>query len=73
MPSIKKGIKELNILTVQEVAEILRVHPSTITRYANSGELKSRRIGTRILFEEDDILMFFENQVDRRYVFGKEK
>jgi excisionase family DNA binding protein len=29
------------ILTVQEVADILRVHRSTISRYAMSGELKS--------------------------------
>jgi len=60
------------ILTVQEVADILRVHPSTISRYAKSGELKSYLMGSRRLFKKDDVWVFFENQADRRYVFGKE-
>jgi len=33
------------ILTVQEVADILRVHRSTISRFAMSGELRSYVIG----------------------------
>lgn len=60
------------ILTVQEVAEILRVHRSTISRYAMSGELRSYTIGNRRLFKENDVWAFFENQADRKYVFGKE-
>ena len=66
------------ILTVQEVADILRVHRSTISRYAMSGELKSYVIGNRRLFKETEVWTFFENriapenQVDRRCVFGKE-
>lgn len=64
--------QKIKILTVQEVAELLRVHRSTISRYASSGELKSYMIGNRRLFREDDIWAFFENQVDPRCVFGKE-
>ena len=60
------------ILTVSEVAELLRVHRSTVTRFATSGELKSHLIGNRRLFKEEDVWSFFENQVDRKYVFGKE-
>jgi excisionase family DNA binding protein len=60
------------ILTVQEVAGLLRVHRSTVSRYAISGELRSYVIGNRRLFKEDDVWLFFENQVDRGYVFGKE-
>jgi excisionase family DNA binding protein len=60
------------VLTVQEVAEILRVHPSTISRYARAGGLKSYVIGSRRLFKETDVWAFFENQADREYVFGKE-
>ena len=60
------------ILTVQEVARILRVHRATVSRLALSGELKSYLIGNRRLFKEDDVWLFFENQVDRRYVLGKE-
>jgi excisionase family DNA binding protein len=62
----------LRVLTVQEVADILRVHRSTISRYANSGELKSYRIGNRRLFRETDVWTFFDNQVAHECVFGKE-
>ena len=60
------------ILTVQEVADILRVHPSTVSRFARTGALKSYVIGSRRLFKELDVWAFFENQADRGYVFGKE-
>jgi excisionase family DNA binding protein len=56
------------ILTVQEVAEILRVHRSTVSRYAKSGELVSYKIGNRRLFKESDVWSFFENQVVQQYV-----
>jgi excisionase family DNA binding protein len=60
------------ILTVQEVAGILRVHRATVSRLAMSGDLRSYLIGNRRLFKEVDVWLFFENQVDRRYVLGKE-
>jgi len=43
--------QNINILTVQEVAGILRVHRSTISRYAKLGELRSYVIGNRRLFK----------------------
>jgi excisionase family DNA binding protein len=61
------------ILTVQEVASILRVHRSTVSRYAMSGELRSYVLGSRRLFKECDVWVFFENQVARECVTsGKE-
>ena len=65
-------ISDTKLLTTQEVADILRVHRSTVSRFASTGELKSYLLGTRRLFKEQDVWAFFENQVDRRYVFGKE-
>ena len=59
------------ILTVQEVADLLRVHRSTVSRYAKSGELKSHVIGNRRLFKESDVWLFFDNQVSAEYVMGK--
>lgn len=59
------------ILTVQEVADILRVHRSTITRYALSGQLRSHLIGNRRLFKDSDVWEFFDNQVDRVCDIGK--
>ena len=62
----------LKILTVNEVAEILRVHRSTISRYAMAGELKSYLIGNRRLFKESDVWAFFENQIEKGCVLRKE-
>ena len=61
------------ILTLDETANILRVHRSTVSRYAISGELRSYLLGNRRLFKVEDVWAFFENQVDRRCVFGKEE
>ena len=51
------------IMTLGEVAELLRIHRSTISRYAKSGELRSYQIGSRRLFKSEDVWLFFENQV----------
>jgi excisionase family DNA binding protein len=53
------------ILTVQEVADLLRLHRSTVSRYAQDGTLKSYIIGSRRLFKESDVWSFFDNQVAR--------
>jgi excisionase family DNA binding protein len=64
--------QDIKILTVQEVADKLRVHRSTVSRFAQSGELKSYRVGNRRLFKTKDVWAFFENQVAREYASGKE-
>jgi excisionase family DNA binding protein len=64
--------QDIKILTVQEVADILRVHRSTVSRFAQSGELRSYRVGNRRLFKDKDVWAFFENQADRECVSGKE-
>jgi excisionase family DNA binding protein len=63
--------QSIKILTVEEVANILRVHRSTVSRYAISGELRSYVIGNRRLFKEVDVWAFFENRADQGYL-GKE-
>lgn len=63
---------QAKILTVQEVADMLRVHRSTITRYALSGQLKSYSLGNRRLFKESDVWEFFDNLVDRVCAIEKE-
>jgi excisionase family DNA binding protein len=69
---MQKNQESTKIMTIQEVANLLRVHRSTVSRYAISGELKSYLIGNRRLFKETDIWAFFESHVDPVYVFGKE-
>jgi len=70
---MSESIQAIKLLTLREVANRLRVHPSTISRYAKSGALKSYLLGNRRLFKESDVWQFFENQADRGYVFGKER
>jgi len=55
--------KDIRILTVQEVANILRVHRSTITPYAITGELKSYTIGNRRLFKDSDLRHTFASNL----------
>jgi len=63
--SMEDPYQNIRILTVQEVADLLRVHRTTVSRYAASGELKSYIIGNRRLFKEEDVLAFFDNRIDR--------
>jgi excisionase family DNA binding protein len=65
--------QNIKILTVQEVANLLRVHRSTISRYAKSGELQSYLLGNRRLFKRDDVLAFFDNQATQKCVSVKEE
>jgi excisionase family DNA binding protein len=64
--------QNIKILTVEEVADILRIHRSTVSRYAMAGELRSHVIGNRRLFKDSDVWAFFENQADRNCVARKE-
>jgi len=71
IPAVNHNIN-IRILTIAEVAQLLRVHRSTISRFAMSGALKSYIIGTRRLFKSDDVWAFFDNRVDRKCVARKE-
>jgi excisionase family DNA binding protein len=58
-----KYLKEYpDVLTTNEVAEILRVHRTTVERKADSGEIKSFSIGTLRRYLKQDIVSLFENQ-----------
>lgn len=69
---MESKIYNIKVLTIQEVADFLRVHRSTVSRYAQSGELKSYLVGSRRLFKETDVVMFFEKQAACGCVFGGE-
>ncbi|MCK4822489.1 helix-turn-helix domain-containing protein [bacterium] len=66
------------LLTLQQVAGLLGVHRTTVSRYANSGEMRCVLIGKRLMFEESDVVDFiksrkqlFDNQVSAGIVMGK--
>ena len=63
-----KQYQGFRLLTIQEAADLLRLHRSTVSRYILSGELKAYRIGRRVLIKEEDLWSFFENREVLEYV-----
>src|SRR5437868_15443191 len=55
-----------DILDADEVGEMLRVHPCTVIRLANQGELPGFKVGGQWRFRRRDIENYIEEQ-KRRY------
>lgn len=68
MTNLEQKKVTTEILIMQEVADLFRVHRTTISRYAKSGELKSHLLGSRRLFKKKDVYAFFDNQESPEYV-----
>ena len=61
----KKGAEPLRdagkaFLTLQEVAQLLKLHPRTVRQYVHRGELEGRLIGRRWRFRQEDVDKFFD-------------
>ena len=54
------------LLTVDEVAGLLRLRPSTVRAYAERGSLPCARIGGRLRFRPSDVSLW----IARRYEKG---
>ena len=63
------------MLTVNEVAELLHVHPSSVRRWQKSGELKSYRLGCKgsLRFKNEDILDFIRVSACPDFGIGKKR
>jgi excisionase family DNA binding protein len=44
------------ILTIREVAELLKLHPKTVNRLANTGRLPAYKIGRQWRFRKSEVL-----------------
>lgn len=55
------GMEELKIYTVKEVADLLKVSKMTISRYIQSGKLKSSKLGRMHRIADDDLRKFLED------------
>lgn len=53
------------LLTIEEVADILRVSTRTIVRYIESGKLKASKIGVWRI-KESDIHLFLEETSNKK-------
>jgi len=52
-------------LTVQDAAEILSIHPRTVTKYLTSGQLRGAKMGRIWRLDEKDVRDFFETVKDK--------
>jgi len=59
------------LLTLGEVAEVLRLHPRTVREYVRRGEIEGRIIGGRYRFRRCDLDAFFENAAHSWCFTGK--
>ena len=52
-----------NIMTTEDVAQYLRMHPATVRKHAESGEIPALRIGRVFRFRKDWIDKWLEGKV----------
>jgi excisionase family DNA binding protein len=52
-------------LKAKDVAEIIGVHPSTVTRWADQGKIKHIKEGNILRFRESVVWEFFDNLEDK--------
>ena len=61
-----------NLFTIEEVADILRVHTRTVTRYIESGRLKASKLGVwRIKRSDLDKFLEETSNQTRKKKYGK--
>lgn len=51
------------LLTPEQVAEMLQLHPFTVLNYIKQGKLRSARLGRVYRIRESDIDKFLESQM----------
>lgn len=61
MSAVEDYIEQM--LTVNQVAHLLNVHPGTVRRWEKKGQLKSCRLGPKkvIRFRKDELYGFINN------------
>ena len=74
MPKKKGAFKPIGerLLTLNEAAEVLRLHPRTVREYVSRGEIDGRVIGGRWRFRRADLDTFFENAPSEWDFAGKD-
>ena len=58
----KFSMMDEEILTIREVADLLKLHPKTVNKLANSGRLPGYRIGRQWRFRKSEVLKLLEKE-----------
>jgi len=58
----------MKLLTVKEVAEIIRAKPSTVYQWAETGVIPCFKLNGCLRFSEDDILAWIKNCKKESYL-----
>jgi excisionase family DNA binding protein len=62
----EKPMQDDEMLTVEEVAKMLKVHVKTVRNWINSGELKAMDIGRGYRVSRSDLQEFIDRRKNRR-------
>ena len=62
----EKPMQDDEMLTVEEVAKMLKVHVKTVRHWINSGELKAMDIGRGYRISRSDLQEFIDRRKKRR-------
>jgi len=64
-------MKQIETLTPNEIAKILRIHPFTVTRLAREGKLPGFKVGGIWRFRKDQFEKWIVSQTTKKRVFRK--
>ena len=60
----------MKTLTLQEAAQVLKLHPVTVAERASDGRIPAAKIGRRWVFVEDDLIAYVRAHYKRRALQG---
>ena len=57
-----------NIYTVEQVSEMIKMHPKTIQRYIREGKIKAKKVGKSWRITEDNLTEFLKKNSIRKRI-----
>ena len=64
-------MKQIETLTPNEIAKILRIHPFTVTRLARESKIPAFKVGGIWRFRKDQFEKWIASQTKKRFVSRK--
>lgn len=63
----------MNTLTLQQAADLLKIHPVTLSMKAAAGDIQGAKVGKRWVFIDVDLIDYIRAQYQRRALQGERK